>query len=103
MKENILQFIWKLQLLPLNSLISTNGQPIQILNVGFENLGEGPDFLQAKVEINHQVWAGNIEMHLKSSDWYLHNHQSDVNYDNVILHVVWEHDIDVFRKNNDST
>lgn len=101
MKENILQFIWKLQLLPLNSLISTNGQPIQILNVGFENLGEGPDFLQAKVEINHQVWAGNVEIHINSSDWYAHHHEADPNYDAVILHVVWEHDVEIFRKSNE--
>lgn len=101
MKENLLQFIWKLQLLPLNNLISTSGQAIQIINLGIENLGEGPDFLQAKIEIENQLWAGNIEIHINSSDWYAHHHETDMNYDAVILHVVWEHDVQIFRKNNE--
>jgi hypothetical protein len=50
--------------------------------------------------INNQKWAGNVEIHIKSSDWYLHNHEKDANYDSVILHVVWEHDTEVYRKNN---
>ncbi len=45
-------------------------------------------------------WAGNVEIHVKSSDWYLHNHHTDSAYDNVILHVVWDYDVDVYRKNN---
>lgn len=58
----------------------------------------GPDFFNAKVEIDGQLWAGYVEMHLKSSDRYVHHHETDENYDNVIFHVVWEDDIAVFRK-----
>jgi hypothetical protein len=60
----------------------------------------GPDFFNAQIIIGNQKWAGNIEIHLKSSDWYLHNHEKDSNYDSVILHVVWEHDTPIFRKDN---
>lgn len=65
---------------------------------GIQNRVAGPDFFNAKVEIDGQLWAGNVEMHLRSSDWYAHHHETDENYDNVILHVVWEDDIAVFRK-----
>mgnify|MGYP000235535560 CR=1 FL=1 len=64
-------------------------------------MNTGPDFFNAKIEINKQIWAGNVEIHVKSSDWYKHQHEMDENYDSVILHVVWEHDIEIFRGNND--
>ncbi|SFS70209.1 DUF2851 family protein [Lutibacter maritimus] len=100
MKENLLHFIWKLKLFSVNNLCSTLGEKIQIISVGTENFNSGPDFLNSKIEINGQLWAGNVEIHLNSSDWYVHQHEIDENYDSVILHVVWNHDIDVFRKNN---
>ena len=65
---------------------------------GTLNQGSGPDFFNALIEVGGQLWAGNIEMHLKSSDWYAHHHEKDDNYCNVVLHVVWEDDIVVFRK-----
>jgi hypothetical protein len=60
----------------------------------------GPDFFNAQMVIGNQKWAGNVEIHLKSSDWYLHHHERDAAYDSVILHVVWEHDAAIFRKDN---
>ncbi len=63
-----------------------------------QNLHAGPDFFDARIEVSGQLWAGNVEMHLKSSDWYAHHHETDINYDNVILHVVWDDDMEVFRK-----
>jgi hypothetical protein len=60
----------------------------------------GPDFFNSQITIENQKWAGNVEIHLKSSDWYAHHHERDSNYDSVILHVVWEHDVEIFRKNN---
>lgn len=63
-----------------------------------QNLHAGPDFFDARIEVSGQLWAGNVEMHLKSSDWYAHHHETDSNYDNVILHVVWDDDMEVFRK-----
>tara|TARA_R110001583_G_scaffold114876_6_gene265403 strand:+ start:14268 stop:15539 length:1272 start_codon:yes stop_codon:yes gene_type:complete len=98
MKENLLHFIWKLKLFTTKNLQTTNKEIIEINSVGIENSNEGPDFLNAKIVINEQLWAGNVEIHLKSSDWYAHNHEIDENYDAVILHVVWEHDVEIFRK-----
>ena len=102
MKEDFLHHLWLYKRLDITQLQTTTGEPLQILHFGHYLQSAGPDFFNAQLIIGDQKWAGNIEMHLKSSDWYLHNHQSDVNYDNVILHVVWEHDIDVFRKNNEA-
>lgn len=102
MKEEFLHFVWLYKKFKLTDLFTTIGQPITILNTGQYLQKEGPDFFNAQLIINNLRWAGNIEIHLKSSDWYVHHHQNDANYDNVILHVVWEHDVDVFRQNNDS-
>jgi len=73
---------------------------ITILQVGVHNHNTGPDFFNAQIKIAEQLWAGNVEIHIKSSDWFLHNHEQDPNYDNVILHVVWEHDTEIHRKDN---
>ncbi len=100
MKENLLHFVWKLKLFSTAQLKSTNGEIIEIISAGAANLNAGPDFLNAKLVINNQLWAGNVEIHLNSSDWYLHNHEIDENYDSVILHVVWEYSVDIFRKTN---
>lgn len=102
MKENLLHFVWKLKLFSTSLLKSTNGEVIEIISAGTANLDSGPDFLNAKLVINNQLWAGNVEIHLNSSDWYVHNHENDENYDSVILHVVWEHTVDVFRKTNET-
>ncbi|MBK5208077.1 MAG: DUF2851 family protein [Flavobacteriaceae bacterium] len=101
MRENLLHFVWKLKLFLTIDLKSVNGEVIEIISAGTDNLNSGPDFLNAKLKINNQLWAGNVEIHLNSSDWYVHNHESDENYDSVILHVVWEHTVDVFRKTNE--
>ena len=100
MKENLLHFVWKLQLFSSEKIECTNGENISIITKGLQNFNSGPDFLNAKIEINGQLWAGNIEIHVNASDWYLHNHEIDENYDTVILHVVWDHDVEVFRKTN---
>jgi len=100
MRENLLHFVWKLQLFSTKKIRSTKGEVIYIKSTGLENFNAGPDFLNAKIEINGQLWAGNVEIHVNSSDWYVHNHEIDENYDSVILHVVWEHDLEVFRKTN---
>jgi len=99
MREDFLHYVWQYLFLG-NDLKSTAGEAIQIMKKGTHNLGEGADFFNAKIQIDQQVWAGNVEIHLKSSDWYAHNHQEDSNYDAVILHVVWEHDTEIFRKDN---
>ena len=102
MKEKLLHFIWKLKLFSSKKLVGTCNETIHIISTGIENLDTGPDFLNSKIEINNQLWAGNVEIHINSSDWYEHNHQMDENYDSVILHVVWNHDVEVHRKSNQS-
>ena len=99
MKEDFLHYLWKYKKIPLNTVLVT-GENLEILSFGVYNSLSGPDFQNAKLIIGEQQWAGNVEMHLKSSYWYAHGHESDPAYRNVILHVVWEHDIDVFDGNN---
>ena len=100
MQEDFLHYLWKHKKILANSLKTTKGELVSIINVGEHNHNTGPDFFNAQLKIGEQLWAGNLEIHIKSSDWYLHNHETDVNYDNVILHVVWEHDTEIFRKDN---
>ena len=100
MKEDFLHFLWQYKLLKITDLKSVKNDTIEILKSGILNTNSGPDFLNGKLRINGQTWAGNIEIHIKSSDWYLHKHEEDTNYDAVILHVVWQHDAEVFMKNN---
>ena len=99
MKEDFLHYLWQYKKIPLSTVLVT-GEPLQILSFGEYNTLSGPDFQNAKLIIAGQQWAGNVEMHLKSSHWYLHQHQQDPAYRNVILHVVWEHDIEVFDQYN---
>ena len=84
----------------LKSLQTTTQEPIILKTVGLPNVNSGPDFFNAQLSIGTQMWAGNVEIHVKSSDWYAHHHETDAAYDNVILHVVWEHNMDIFRKDN---
>ncbi len=98
MQEDFLHYIWKHKKIQINQLSTIAGETITINTVGHHNLNSGPDFFNAQLSIGKQLWAGNVEIHVKSSDWFLHNHEKDKAYDNVILHVVWEHDTDVFRK-----
>ncbi len=92
MNEELLQFIWSMQLLDTHALHSTADEKITILQPGTRNTNAGPDFLQAKIKIGDTIWAGNIEVHIKSSDWKLHAHQTDPAFNNVILHVVFRDD-----------
>lgn len=100
MQEDFLHYIWKYKKFSAIGLKSTRGAHLSIINLGQHNHNSGPDFFNALIEIDAQKWAGNLEIHIKSSDWYVHNHENDKAYDNVILHVVWEHDTEVFRKDN---
>lgn len=97
MTEAYIHFIWKLKRLPFHQLKTTEGKEIQILNNGIHNISEsGPDFFNARMIYDNMEWAGQIEIHVKSSDWYLHQHHKDEAYNNVMLHVVYEHDKEVF-------
>ncbi|CAM3846427.1 DUF2851 domain-containing protein [Flavobacterium cucumis] len=100
MKEDFLHHLWQFKKFDIVNLKTTKGESIQILNSGQYLQLTGPDFFNAQLIIGNQKWAGNVEIHLKSSDWYIHHHEQDSNYDSVILHVVWEHDVPIFRKDN---
>lgn len=99
MREDFLHFVWRFKKLNLAELKTTDGLTVEVLNFGSYNTLSGPDFFNAMVVIGGQQWAGNIEMHLNSSDWYAHHHEKDAHYNNVILHVVWNHDVEVFNSN----
>ena len=90
--ERLLQFIWQFQYFNKNELTSFSGEKIQIIHAGQLNTNQGPDFSNAKIRIGKTLWAGTVEIHVNSSDWEKHKHQNDKNYNNVILHVVWEND-----------
>lgn len=92
MNERLLQFIWQFQYFNKNEVQTDAGERLTIIHPGRYNTHQGPDFLDAKIIISNTTWAGNIEIHIKSSDWTKHNHTADKNYSNVILHVVWEND-----------
>jgi hypothetical protein len=100
MKEDFLHYLWKFKKFDVLNLKTCNNEEITINNVGQYLELAGPDFFNAQITIGDQKWAGNVEVHLKSSDWYVHHHERDVAYENVILHVVWEHDTEIFRQNN---
>jgi hypothetical protein len=89
MKEDFVQTVWKYQLFNTNNLVSTSGKKIEIIHPGFSHINAGPDFLSAKILIDGMLWAGNVEIHTHSSEWYAHHHHKDPAYNNVILHVVY--------------
>lgn len=93
MNERLLQFIWQFRYFNRHLLTLTNGENFHIIYPGVYNTNQGPDFLNAKIRIGKTIWAGHVELHIKTSDWYKHAHQHDRNYDNVILHVVWQDDM----------
>ena len=99
MREEFLHYIWNYKLFKNQDLKTQNQEKLEILNQGIHNSDAGPDFFNAKIKISDTIWAGNVEIHINSSDWYKHNHQSDKAYDNVILQVVINNDKDVFRTN----
>lgn len=100
MQEDFLHYIWQFQKMNTIHLKTAQHEDLQILNVGQHNFNSGPDFFNAQLKIGNQIWAGNVEIHLKSSDWFVHNHEQDQAYDTVVLHVVYEHDTEIFRKDN---
>lgn len=98
MQEDFIHYLWKFKKLSGQQLQTTEGKSIVIKSLGTHNFHSGPDFFNGRLEIDGQEWAGNIEMHVKASDWYLHGHDDDPAYDNVILHVVWIHDAEINRR-----
>jgi hypothetical protein len=98
MTEAFIHYLWQFQQFNKSLLRTTNHEPITVLKTGILNTNAGPDFSQARIQIGEIEWVGNIEIHIKSSDWNIHNHQFDGAYNNVILHVVWQHDKPITRE-----
>ena len=96
--EEILHFIWKYRLYHTPHMQTVSGKALTVLDTGRPNPDAGADFLSARVRIGETEWAGNVEIHVHSSDWALHRHHQDKAYNNVILHVVYDHDRDISRE-----
>ena len=89
-------------MLPLQEMKTTKGLHVEVIDSGLHNMNSGPDFFNAKIKIDDTLWVGNVEIHDKASDWYLHKHDKDERYNNVILHVCGDIDMEVKNKNGDS-
>ena len=93
--EKLLQYTWKHRIFPLKSLQTTDGSDLEVIDPGMHNTDQGPDFFNAKINIGGTIWVGNVEVHLRASDWNLHHHNEDPRYNNTILHVVQEANAEV--------
>lgn len=100
MREDFLHYLWNNKKFDFSDLRTVCNKKIGVIDTGKYTQTTGADFFNAQVVIDNLRWAGNVEIHLNASDWYLHNHHTDANYNNVILHVVWNYDVDVYRKDN---
>ena len=99
MREDFLHYVWQHQYFDKLDLRTVDGEEIQVLRPGHRNSDAGPDFLNARLRLGDVEWNGAVEIHLRASDWARHNHQIDPKYDQVVLHVVGSHDVDVTRTN----
>jgi hypothetical protein len=90
--EDFLHYVWKFRLFERAGLKTTSGEELEVFSAGIHNSDSGPDFYNARVRIGDTTWAGNVELHLKASDWQKHDHTTDNAYDNIILHVVYRND-----------
>ena len=98
MTEAFLHYLWQFQQFEKSCLQTVSGEKISVLKTGILNTDAGPDFANSRIQINEIEWVGNVEIHVKSSDWQLHKHQYNEAYNNVILHVVWENDQAITRQ-----
>lgn len=101
MDERLLHYVWKHKLFLSEQMETVYGDPVSIIDIGLHNFDAGPDFFNAKIRIGKTFWAGNVEIHNRSSDWYDHKHHINPIYNTVILHVVKQYDRDIFRSNGE--
>lgn len=94
MVEDFLYYVWQYKIYSF-PLYTVDGKELSIIKAGYRNMNSGPDFAEAIIQIGDTQWAGSIEMHVKSSDWIKHGHTNNAAYDSVILHVVYEHDMEI--------
>ena len=93
--ERLLHYVWKNRMMPTSGLRTTTGESVKVLSPGLHNKDAGPDFFSADVIIDGEDWMGNVEIHTRSSDWFRHGHDKDKAYNNVVLHVVEQADVEV--------
>ena len=101
MMEKLMQYVWQHRLYDVADMATVDGRRVRVIDPGRLNEDAGPDFFNAKVEIDGHMWAGNVEMHVRASDWSRHGHNTDPAYDSVILHVVERDDAPVHRTNGE--
>jgi hypothetical protein len=95
MNEKLLHYIWQYRHYNASNLQTTEGKPVHVIHPGSYNVNQGPDFIDARIHLDAATWVGSVEIHVRSTDWKSHHHSNDKNYDNVILHVVWNHDAEL--------
>lgn len=100
--EDFLHYIWNFKLFNTIDLKTTNKETLQILKSGQHNTDAGPDFFNAQIKLDTTIWAGNVEIHINSSDWVKHHHETDNAYNNVVLHVVYQHDREIKNANGNA-
>ena len=99
--EKLMHYVWQHRLWKAGAMTTVDGRPVRVVDPGLLNTDAGPDFFNAKVEVAGQMWVGNVEMHVRASDWKRHGHDRDKAYDSVILHVVEKDDAPVYRTNGE--
>ena len=99
--ERLMQYVWQHRLWPQTHLHTVDGLPVQIIDPGRLNTDSGPDFFNAKIVIDGHMWAGDVEIHVRASDWHRHGHDNDPAYDSVILHIVDRDDTAIKRSNGE--
>jgi len=97
--ETLLHYVWKYKLYNSETLVTSSGSPVSIIDAGIYNTHAGPDFFNAKIRIGNETWAGNVEIHSSASDWIKHGHHTDKAYNSVILHVVEYSNTEVYAEN----
>lgn len=98
MNEQLLHFIWHHRFFALQPLSTTRGEAVEVIDVGLPNHDAGPDFFNAKIKIDGTLWVGNVEIHENASDWFRHGHDHNPAYDNIILHIIVNEDLEISRK-----
>lgn len=97
-----MQYVWEQRLLPAAEMLTVDGERVEILDPGLLNRNAGPDFFNAKLRVGDRLWAGNVEIHVRASDWHRHGHDADAAYDSVVLHVVARSDCRIARRSDGS-
>ncbi|MFT4062696.1 MAG: DUF2851 family protein [Edaphocola sp.] len=93
MNEALFQYLWQNSLYRPEGISTTSGEPVTVIHPGTINRHAGPDFTNARIKVGDTTWAGNVELHIKASDWHKHKHTADPRYQNIVLHVIYEDDL----------